>query len=312
MSGSIYGRGMFDSVIVGVGEDHGRSRDAIALAKALTHGPVTLVCAYPADARDMSRLGEEYFGGLYDHATECLQRARDEMGISADVLAVADPSPARALQHVAADRAAGLIVVGSAHHGRIGRLLAGDVGRGVLQSAPCPVAIAPAGFDQHRGELLRVAVGFDNSPEARAALDLAAVWADEHRTTVAAVLAWDLAPEAFSGIGEPAIAGPLAAEEQDHVTAAAEHAVAGIPHAEARIVRGSARHVLTEVAEEADLLIVGSRGWGPAHRVALGSTSDHLMHHCPVPVIVVPRPAAVATTGAESPAGQRSYAEGSA
>jgi nucleotide-binding universal stress UspA family protein len=281
---------MFANVIVGVGVDHGRSRDAIALAKALTRGSLTLVSAYPAEARAMSRLGEEYFARLSDEALATLERARDDMGVKAELLPVADRSPARALQHVAADRGAGLIVVGSAHHGRVGRLLAGDVARGVLQAAPCPVAVAPAGFDQHRGELLRVAVGFDNSPEAHAALETAAAWTDEHRTTLTAVVAWDLPATSFTGTAETAIVGPLADEEQVRVTEAAERAVADIPGAEVRVVRGPATRVLTEAADTADILVVGSRGWGPVHRVAIGSAADHLMHHAACPVVVVPRP----------------------
>lgn len=282
---------MFENVIVGVGVDHGRSRDAIALAKALSRGRLTLVYAYPAEARAMSRLGEEYFGRLSDESAAVLERARDDMAVKAELLPVADRSPARALQHVAADRDAGLIVVGSAHHGRLGRLLTGDVGRGVVQAAPCPVAIAPAGFDQHRGELVRVAVGFDNSPEAHAALDLAAAWTAEHRLALTAVVAWDLPALAFTGTAETALVGPLAEEELARATEAAERAVASIPGATVRVVRGEATHVLTEAADAADILVVGSRGWGPAHHVAVGSTADHLMHHAACPVVIVPRPA---------------------
>jgi hypothetical protein len=56
------------------------------------------------------------------------------------------------------------------------------------------------------------------------------------------------------------------------------------------VVRGRAGAELVRAAETVDLLVVGSRGWGPLSRVALGSTSDWLTHHAPCPVIVVPRP----------------------
>lgn len=281
---------MFDNVIVGVGADHGRSRDAIALAKALTAGRLTLVSAYPAEPRSMSRLGEEYYSLLRDEAVGTLERARDDMAVEAELLPVADPSPARALQRVAADRGAGLIVIGSAHHGRLGRVRAGDVGRGVLQAAPCPVAVAPVGFDQHRGELLRVAVGFDDSPEAQAALDLAAAWTQEHRLTVVALSAWDLPAVQFTGTADTALVGRLADEEPVHITEMVRRAVSRLPEAEIEVVRGPATQVLAEA--DADLLVIGSREWGPAHRIALGSTADHLIHHAPCPLIVVPRPAA--------------------
>lgn len=45
-------------------------------------------------------------------------------------------------------------------------------------------------------------------------------------------------------------------------------------------------------AAGADLLVAGSRGYGPVLRVLLGSVSTHLAHHAPCPVLVVPRPGA--------------------
>ena len=38
-----------------------------------------------------------------------------------------------------------------------------------------------------------------------------------------------------------------------------------------------------------DLLVVGSRGYGPLRRVLLGSTAAALIHHAKYPVIVFPR-----------------------
>ncbi len=39
-----------------------------------------------------------------------------------------------------------------------------------------------------------------------------------------------------------------------------------------------------------DLLVVGSRGYGPVLRVLLGSVSTRLIHIAPCPVLVIPRP----------------------
>ena len=41
--------------------------------------------------------------------------------------------------------------------------------------------------------------------------------------------------------------------------------------------------------DAADLLICGSRGYGPARRVLLGGVSSRVLRHARVPVIVVPR-----------------------
>ena len=41
--------------------------------------------------------------------------------------------------------------------------------------------------------------------------------------------------------------------------------------------------------EDADVLVCGSRGYGPARRVLLGGVSSRLLRHARIPVIVVPR-----------------------
>ncbi|HSS43092.1 MAG TPA: universal stress protein [Solirubrobacterales bacterium] len=52
------------------------------------------------------------------------------------------------------------------------------------------------------------------------------------------------------------------------------------------------RAAIVEACEEAgaDLLVAGSRNYGPVRRVLLGSVSTQLMHRAPCPVLVVPRP----------------------
>ena len=79
--------------------------------------------------------------------------------------------PARGLHDRAVAERADLIVVGSSHHGPVGRVLLGSVGERLLSGAPCAVAIAPRGHaarDSH--EVRRVAVAFDGSREAQLAL----------------------------------------------------------------------------------------------------------------------------------------------
>ena len=46
-----------------------------------------------------------------------------------------------------------------------------------------------------------------------------------------------------------------------------------------------------ELGEQVDLLVIGSRRWGAATRVLVGSTGEALLHDAACPVLVVPRPA---------------------
>jgi nucleotide-binding universal stress UspA family protein len=40
-----------------------------------------------------------------------------------------------------------------------------------------------------------------------------------------------------------------------------------------------------------DLLVLGSRGFGPVMRLLIGSVSSRVIREAPCPVLVVPRPA---------------------
>ncbi len=56
-----------------------------------------------------------------------------------------------------------------------------------------------------------------------------------------------------------------------------------------RLETGQPRDVICHVAQEEtpDLLVIGSRGLGSVERLMLGSVSDYVLHHCPVPILVV-------------------------
>jgi nucleotide-binding universal stress UspA family protein len=58
--------------------------------------------------------------------------------------------------------------------------------------------------------------------------------------------------------------------------------------AEAHLMEGPAVDEILDLAEEidADLIVVGSRGFGPVKRIALGSVSEGIIHHSARPVIV--------------------------
>ena len=287
---------MFGKVIVGI-EEVSHGSEAIALARVLApHGELHLVHAYPHNP--VGPLAAE--GWRHDlslHAERLLADVARETGTEGEHRAVADLSPARALQMVAQELSADLIVVGSASHGMAGRLLAGSVARSTLVGAPCPVAVTPVGYGGSTPA--SVGVAFDASPEAREALVLAADLAgDRHahlrvihvvgvpHEVVAPMYPFDYAPHEWERHGEAEIV---------RARSVVEAAVADLGpdiDAEGEVIFGHARKELTAMTEYLDLLVMGSRGWGPARRVLLGSTSSHLVDHAACPVLVVPRAAA--------------------
>lgn len=198
-------------------------------------------------------------------------------------------SAARALNDCAIDDGADLIVLGATHHGLLGRVFPGSVGQKLLNGAPCPVAVAPAGWAAER--IGSVRVGFDGGEESRAALRTAASVAAAARASLEllTVLPTHLV-----------LGGRLLDDEEmrgwyrDHL----DEAVAQLPgHAPSGCLLehgGGVAETLRAVCDPHDLLVIGSRGFGPLGRVLLGSISAKLLIGPACPVIVVPRPDAAA------------------
>lgn len=298
---------MFTNVIAAVdGYDGGR--DAIALAKLLGDGRLTLVGVHPDDPHRTRASLEGYWRAQHDDLQTILEGERDRLAPGAEVVVVGDASPGRALHRVAGDRAADLLVLGSAHHGPLGRSVAGDVGRAVLHGAPCPVAIAPKRFAGRRLET--IVVGVDGSPESRAALERAVPLATDAGARLRVVVAWaDPSPIIAAGVSESLDIVRVTEEHRARAEELLAATLAVRPEAEGVVVHGRTGPALEHAAAEADLLIVGSRGWGPAHRLALGSTSDWLVHHAPCAVLVVPRPAAAEAEGVRAQVERTSAAQ---
>src|SRR5215207_2308430 len=140
-------------VLIGVdGSD--RSEDAVAFgrAPALAAGaPVVLSTAHQTEPRQPRLDGAPAHAGLREEAEAMLARLALMLLDVEDVerRLLADHSPARALRAAAEQTGAGIIVVGSSHVGRFGRVLPGSTAERLLHGAPCPVAVVPVGFGAH-------------------------------------------------------------------------------------------------------------------------------------------------------------------
>jgi nucleotide-binding universal stress UspA family protein len=53
------------------------------------------------------------------------------------------------------------------------------------------------------------------------------------------------------------------------------------------VIQGHPAQALTDAADDADLLVVGSRGHGGFTGMLLGSVSHHVIAHAPCPVVVI-------------------------
>lgn len=196
-------------------------------------------------------------------------------------------SPAALMTELAQGAAIDLIVVGSPHRGAVGRALIGSVAEDLLHGAPRPVVVAPRGYaSEHHERFRRIAVGHDGTPEAGAALRAAEALALRSNALIDVLTV--LAPPAVTA--GPVGYAPSDPPEPDRILTRAIHSVDERLGATGRRLDGPPARALAAACEDVDLLVVGSRRYGPVLRVLLGSVSTQLIHIAPCPVLVIPRP----------------------
>ena len=281
-------------VIVGLAlreDDAAPIRLAMTLA-GLSGAPIALVHALPRETPGRLPV-PEYTAAIREAAQEQLRAAIAGLpeGTAASSCLV-DGSPSRGLQQAAEELGAVAVVVGSTHHGAIGRVLAGDVAAGLMHDTPCPVAVAPRGYDGADGPL-RVGVAYDGSPESDAAL-AAAVGIAQH--TGGGVHAFTvLEPRDWAPLyATPGWVPSPSYERRREETAqtVADHALESLPgglQGVAELLNGPIVPALADVSERLDLLVCGSRGYGSLHTVASGSVARGLAHRAACPLLVTPR-----------------------
>jgi nucleotide-binding universal stress UspA family protein len=280
------------TIIVGV-EDSPRSEDAIALAGALAraaHASIVAVYAFPYDDRPEAHFNLAIRPQLQEMAEKTLDRLCEALNDDPHVrrMAIADLSPARALERIAREQDAALIVVGPSHLGHLGRLHPGSTADRLLGGAPCPVALAPRGYRVRPPAIERVTVGYDAYAEAEQALAAGAQLALATGATLRVVRAYTHDPVVLLVPGFARVEPAAVDAEREQL----ERAVAAVPPdvaAEAVFADGDPIRELTRASEESDVLVVGSRGHGPIGAVLVGGVSSRLARTAACPLVIVPR-----------------------
>ncbi len=138
----------------------------------------------------------------------------------------------------------------------------------------------------------RIVVGVDTSDGSRVALRWALQEAKRSGAEVEAVLAYDFGLAWIDvGSGSQAqwiqhAADTAKAELHAFLEESAPEADGVVVHPV--VVEGAPADVLTELAHNADLLVVGTRGRGGFTGLLLGSVSQRCAQRAPCPVVVIP------------------------
>jgi nucleotide-binding universal stress UspA family protein len=219
-------------------------------------------------------------------------RSSEPRGLVADakpqVRLLSSADPAFALTELAREIGAEVIVLGSTRAAVDGRAAPGRLAHRLLHgSAPAAVTVAPVGYRGSESGLRRIGVGYDGRRESETALKLAARLARDAGVPLAL---WHVLEHSAAGDVTMWLASHETMREwAEECLEAAVRRLGDVTVAEAVLLEGHPADVLAAQAATVDLLVLGSRDYGPMGRVLLGSVSRSVMRTAPCPVLVVPR-----------------------
>jgi nucleotide-binding universal stress UspA family protein len=284
------------TIVIGV-DASASAEDAVAFGRRLAHASgsrVILACAFPYEEAGRAMPSQLRYD-LRAKAQETADRLREGLtGIPDDrieIRLVGRYSAAHALHDLAEAEGGAIVVVGSTHTGHAGRVCPGATGERLLHGSPCAVAVVPEGYRTWPEEpIRRVGVGTDGSRESLTAVAAAA---DLARGLGARLEVISVAPtESHSA---PALTGGYHTLREDierRQREGLQSAVGSLPagtEAEAVALSGSAERALIGRSERLDMLILGSRGYGPLRSVMVGGVSGQVVRGARCPVIAIPR-----------------------
>lgn len=271
------------------------------LATALDRTVVAaVVVVVPAGMSSPLRTGmsDEQFGELL--AAEALDDCRARLGDRfAGTVTVRDRSVRAGLLSIVDQERPGHLVLGSARGGAIGRIELGDNARGILNSAPVPVVLAPRGFRRHDlgHPLRRCSVAFGPDHESVFALRYSAVLAERADTQLRTLTFYVRQASTHPGPHGSTYEAEVAAQWKEQMATRIDRSIRGLDELEL-----PTRFIHSETADGEDwsqamarvdwdpgeILVVGSSPPTGLRSVFLGSRSAEIIRRATVPVAVLP------------------------
>jgi nucleotide-binding universal stress UspA family protein len=287
---------MFENVLVGV-DGRSNGRDAIALASGLIdpEGKLTLAHVHSGELRPSRAISPALVREEREASEKLLEQERAAAGADGELASIVAMSPGAGLHRRAEEQNADLLVVGSCSHSALGRAMLGDDTRAALNGAPCAVAIAARGYAERPAPIAKVGVAYNGSQESRAALAVARKLAAQTQASLHALQVVAITSYAYTGIVAPDLG-----ETIEEMLKEADDQLKALGDVEGRAVYGLTGEELAAFGDEVDILLVGSRSYGPLRRLVLGSTSDYLERHARCSLVVLPRVATVDASTSEA------------
>ena len=182
---------------------------------------------------------------------------------------------------------ASMLVVGSHGHTTLHEMLLGSVSQSAARHAGLPVVVVRPPLHPEAG---RIVVGSDGSESSERALDFACRMAELTGDKVVVLRAWQPTTVVSDRYG---YMPPISADTMDAAEGALGHVVDGLRQSypevslEGEIFYGAAERALADAADNASLVVVGSRGHHAVGEIMLGSVGHALLRHAHSPVAIV-------------------------
>jgi len=267
-------------------------------AAARFTGAQLIVGSVFADQKAADRLADgqvdqELAGDAEEPLAQLARELRAD-GVRAEYRPLAGHSAPATLHRVAEELGAGLLVVGSTDRGELGRVVPGSTAERLLHGAPCPIAVVPHQW-QSGGGLRSLGIAYRDTPEGREALDEGLALAQRAGASVrviSAVKPRTFGREAGGRPGQEQTTFDAAGREMDAVSEQILNVArrrAPELNVEPDVSAQDAAEFVIAASHSVDLLICGSRGYGPKRAVLLGGVSRKVITAAHCPVIVLPR-----------------------
>jgi nucleotide-binding universal stress UspA family protein len=268
--------------------------DALGLGRRLSEilgaSPVvTTVISHPRAGVEESAFDQavtRFCEPLFARAGELLG------GLEVRTSPVINDSPAAGIYELAEWEKPVAIVIGSTRHGKSGRVLVGTLGGSLLSGVRSSVAVAPRGYADGQPRASRIGVALDGSSESWRALTAAGHLAEQANAPLRIISVMGQPHYVLGGLLSPMGPGEYREFKEAEWERVYENAIQRLPDrvaTEPQLLHGEPAEALAQASGDLDLLVLGSRGYGPVKGTLLGSVSARVMATAACPVMVVPR-----------------------
>ncbi len=275
---------------------------AATIAKAFD-SEVTVLSAIPSISARVAPLEGEYYSKLINKADDNADRAAavfKKAGVT--VSQKEDPqgraSVVEAITDYAAQDKTSLVVLGTRGLGGFKRALLGSVSGGVAEHSPCAALVVRPGKAAGAGKAIRrVLVAIDGSPNAQRALETAADLAKGLKAELRIAHVLHI-PTLFWSMGVPGSAVPCQKIEDDAEEAGRTLLAKAVKFAKDAGVADAKDELVTDLVspaqgvvqlaerDEADVVVLGTRGNGGFRKLVLGSVANSVLHYADCSVLV--------------------------